>query len=83
MDGTHLESIPNVAIVVIVPGKEDPSGCGKGDGGDAAQDVVVDERVELAVRSKIEELARGVVGSGRKSVAVGEESASRESDEED
>lgn len=54
---TNLESIPDVTVVVIVTGEENPTRGGEGDGGDSAEDVVVNEGVELAVGSEVEELA--------------------------
>lgn len=68
-----LERVPDVAVVVVVTGKQDPPRGGECDGGDTAEDVVVGVRVEFAIRPEIEELARGIVGSGRKRIAIGEE----------
>lgn len=56
-----LERIPNVARPVVVPSKEDSAGYGKGDRCDAAENVVVRKRVQLAVGADIKEAARGVV----------------------
>lgn len=56
-----LERVPHVARPVVVPSKEDSAGYGKGDRRDAAEDIIVRERVELAVGADIEESARGVV----------------------
>ena len=72
-DALALERIPDVACVVVVAGKEDTAGDGEADRSDAAEDVVVGVGVELAVGTQIEEAARGVVGTGGKGVAVGEE----------
>lgn len=68
-----LERIPNVAVKVIVTGKEDSSRDGETDRGDTAEDVVVRELVQLAVGAEVEEAAGGVIGTGREGVAVGEE----------
>ena len=74
-DSLALERIPDIDIIVVVAGKEDSARGGECDRGDSAEDVVVGVRVELAVRAQIKELARGVVGSGRKGIAVREEPA--------
>jgi len=75
---THLQSVPNVAVVIVVTSEQDPSTSREGDRGDSTENVVVNERVELSVGSKIEESARGVVGSGSERVSVGEEPARNE-----
>jgi hypothetical protein len=72
-DSLALERVPDVTVVVVVSGKQDPSRGGECDRGNTAEDVVVGVRVEFAIGPEIEELARGVVGSGRKRIAIGEE----------
>lgn len=72
-DPLALEGIPHIDIVVVVAGKQDSARSGERDRGDAAENVVVCVRVEFAVGSQIEQLARSVVGAGRKCVPVGEE----------
>jgi hypothetical protein len=73
-DPLSLEHVPNVAVVVVVTGEKQTARDGECDGGDAAENVVVDVRVEFAVRSEVEETAGGVVGTGGESLAVWEES---------
>jgi hypothetical protein len=51
------EGVPDVARPVVVATKEDAAGDREGDGGDAAQDVVVGEYIELAVGTDIEQTA--------------------------
>lgn len=73
-----LECIPDVAVVVIIPGKKHTTRDGEGDGCDAAKDIIVGVGVEFTVRSEIKELARGIVRPGDKCIAVGEESKNNE-----
>ena len=74
---THLEGVPNVAVVVVVTGKQDSPTGREGDRGDPAEDVVVHERVELPVCSEVEQAAGRVVGSGRERVSVREKPGQR------
>jgi hypothetical protein len=60
-DALATERVPDVARPVIVPAEEDAARDGECDGGDAAQDVVVREDVQLTVRTDVEQPARGVV----------------------
>lgn len=69
-----LESIPDIDIVIVISSKEDPTRSGECNRGDSAQDVVVGVSVEFAIGAQVEQLARGVVGTGRKGVSIGEES---------
>jgi hypothetical protein len=69
------ERVPDVARPVVVATEEDAAGDRERDRGDAAQDVVVRENIELAVRANVEEPARRVVRTSREGVAVGEEPA--------
>lgn len=68
-----LESIPDVAVVVVVAGKEETARDREGDRGDTAEDVVVRVLVELAVGAQVKETARGIVRTSAKGVAVREE----------
>ena len=52
-----LEHVPHVAVVVVVPGEEQPAGHGERYGRDTAEDVVVYVGVEFAIRSEVEETA--------------------------
>lgn len=56
-----LEGVPNITGPVVVPTEKDTSGQGEADRGDAAENVVVDVRVELAVGTNVEQSARGIV----------------------
>ena len=78
MAGEHshplsLQSIPNVAGPVVVAAEEDAPGDGERDGRDAAEDVVVRERVELAIRADVEQTTQRIIGARGERVAVGEE----------
>lgn len=68
-----LESIPYVTIVVVIAGKEEPAREREGDGGDAAEDVVVDVAVKLPVGSNVKETARGIIRASRECIAVRKE----------
>jgi hypothetical protein len=72
-DPFPLERVPDVAVEVVVAGKEQPTRDGEADRGDAAQDVVVRVLVQFAVGAEVKQPARGVVGTGRKGVAAWEE----------
>lgn len=67
------ERVPHIARPIIVATKKDAAGDGEGNGGDAAQDVVMGEDIELAVRPNVEQAAGGIIGPGREGIAVGEE----------
>ena len=72
-DPFSLERVPDVAVEVVVAGKEQPTRDGEADRGDAAQDVVVRVLIQFAVGAEVKQPARGVVGTGRKGVAAREE----------
>lgn len=74
-DPLALERVPDVAVKVVVAGKEEATRDGEADRSDAAQDVVVRVLVQLAVGAKVEQAAGSVVGTGREGVAVREEAA--------
>ena len=52
-----LQGIPDIARPVIIAPKEDATRDGEGDGSDGAENIVVLEGVEFAIRSNIEETA--------------------------
>ena len=56
-------NVPRVAVVVIVASEEQLPGLGEVAGGNAADDVLVFEAVELVVRADVKQPAGGVVGS--------------------
>ena len=66
------ESIPDVAVEVIVAGEEQPAGLAERDAGDAADDVVVAVDGEFLITSYVEHPAGRVVTAGSKSEAIGE-----------
>jgi len=72
-DPFSFESIPDVAIEVVVTGKKETPTNRESNGGDPAENIVVGVLHELPVRSYIEEPARGVVRTSTESHAVGEE----------
>lgn len=72
-----LERVPHVAVVVIIPGKEDSARRRECNRCHTAQDVVVVVRVKLAVGAKVKQAARSVIRASSKRVAVGEESDKR------
>jgi hypothetical protein len=60
-DTLTTERVPDIARPVVVPAEQNAARDGERDGGDAAQDVVVREDVQLTVRTDVEQPARGVV----------------------
>ena len=67
------ERVPHVAVEVVVAGQQEPPGPGEGDGGDAADDVVVAVQRQLLVSSDVEEATGGVVRAGGESKSIREE----------
>lgn len=74
-DPFPFERVPDVAVEVVIAGKEQSTRDGEADRGDAAQDVVVRVLVQFAVGAEVKQPARGVVGTGRKGIAAREEAA--------
>ena len=70
-----FERVPDIAVVVVVPGKQEATREGEGDRGDTTGDILVAIGDELTVGPEVEELAGRVVGTRREGVTVGEESA--------
>ena len=66
------ESIPDVAVEVVVAGEEEPAGLAERDAGDAADDVVVAVDCQLLVTSYVEHPTGGVITASSKSEAIGE-----------
>ena len=66
------ESIPDVAVEVVVAGEQEPAGLAERDAGDAADDVVVAVDGEFLITSYVEHPAGRVVTAGSKSEAIGE-----------
>ena len=72
-----FQSVPHVAVEIVVAGKEQATGHGEGNGRDAAEDVVVGILVQLAVGAEVKQSARSVVGTRSEGIAVREESICR------
>ena len=51
------EAIPAEGVVVVVASEEDAARAGEGDGGDATEDLVVTEAVDLVIAPEVEEAA--------------------------
>lgn len=60
-----LHRVPDVAVEIVVPGEKQPARLGEGDGGDAADDVVVAVHGQLLVGADVEHAACRVVGACR------------------
>lgn len=67
-----FERVPDVAVEVVVAREQQAPALGEGDGGDAADDVVVGVHHQLLVGAQVEQPARGIVGARGKGVSVGE-----------
>lgn len=74
LDELASESVPDVAVVVIITSEQKTAGVREGNRGDTAEDTLVTVLIKLAVGTDIEETARRVVGTSTEGVAVGEES---------
>mmetsp|Transcript_11632 Transcript_11632/g.29790 ORF Transcript_11632/g.29790 Transcript_11632/m.29790 type:complete len:269 (-) Transcript_11632:347-1153(-) len=78
-EASHLlrrESIPHVAVEIVVAGEEVPAAVGEVDGGDAAKDLVMSILTQLLRRPQVEHPARRVVGARGEGLAVGKEAHS-------
>lgn len=67
-----LQDIPHIAIVIVVPGKEQPSRNGEPNRGHTTEDIVVRVDVQFAIGSEIEQTTRRIVGTGTNGLAVWE-----------
>jgi len=65
--------IPNIAVVIVVAGKENTPSDGEGDRGDSTQNFVVRKFVELLVSTDVKKSARAVITARAESVTVWEE----------
>ena len=72
-DPLALESVPYVARPIIITTKEDATRDGERDGSDAAQNVIVRKRIELAVGTNIEQTTSGIVRTSSERPSVGKE----------
>jgi len=68
-----FECVPNVASPVVVASKEEPSRNREGNGGNAAKDMVMGERVEFSVSTDIKQSAGSIVGPSGEGVPIREE----------
>lgn len=66
-----LESVPDMAVEIVVAGEHEAARDGVGDGGDST-DAVAGVVKKLSVGSDVVKTAGGVVGTGTEGVAVGE-----------
>ena len=66
-------SVPDVAVVIVVAGHQEAAGIAEGDGGDAANDVVVVIDGQLLVGADVEQATGGVVGPRGQGITVGKE----------
>lgn len=67
------ERVPNVSVEVVIPREEETTRLAERHARDAADNVVVAVHAQLLVRPDVEHTTRGVITSGRKSVAIGKE----------
>lgn len=56
-----FQGVPDVAVEVVVPGKQEAPAAGEGDRGDSADDALVRVHYELLVGPQVEEAAGGIV----------------------
>lgn len=68
-----LQSVPHVAVKIVVTRQQQASALGESHGCDSADDVVVRIDHQLLIGAQIEQPAGGVVRAGGEGVAVGEE----------
>lgn len=68
-----LHGVPDVAVKVVITGKQQTAGARESHGGDATDDVVVTVDAELLVCAQVEQPAGGVVGACGEGATVGEE----------
>lgn len=73
LEALATESVPNVAVVVVVSGEEVAAREGEGNGGDTAEEVRGGVGHELSASAEVEEAASGVVRTSTESVARREE----------
>jgi len=72
-DSLSLEGIPDIAVEVIVSGKEVSPRDREGDRGDSTEDGIVGVLHQISIGTNVKQSARGIVGSGSKSHSIGEE----------
>lgn len=67
-----FQSVPNVAVEVVVPSQQQASALGEGHGSDATDDVVVAVHHQLLVSAQVKQPAGGVIRACAKSIPIGE-----------
>lgn len=67
-----FQSVPNVAVEVVVSSQQQASALGEGHGSDATDDVVVAVHHQLLVSTQVKQPAGGVIGACAKCIPVGE-----------
>jgi len=67
------ESIPDLALKVIVTSKQESAGNGECHGGDTADGLANSVALQFSVGADIEKTARSIVGTSTESISVGEE----------
>lgn len=72
-DSLTAQSIPDLALEVIVTSEQKSTRNGECDGGDTANGLANGVALQLSVGADVEKTARSVVGTSTKSVSVGEE----------
>lgn len=68
-----FQSVPDVAVEVIVASQEQAAALGESHRGDAADDVVMAVHHQLLVSAQVEQPAGGVIRACAEGVPVGEE----------
>lgn len=67
-----FQSVPDVAVEVIVAGQEQSATLGESHGGDAADDVVVAVHHQLLVGTQVKQPAGGIIRACAKCIPIGE-----------
>lgn len=68
-----VDSIPDIARVVIITGEQVLARLGEGDRSDTAEDTLACITIDLAIRTDIEQTARRVIGTSTERVSIREE----------
>lgn len=68
-----LQSVPYIAIEIIIATQQQPAALAERDAGDAADYAVIRVHADLLVGPRVEQSARGIVTARGKSKTVGEE----------
>jgi hypothetical protein len=69
-----LERVPDITVKVIVASKQQTPRHGKGERGNATEDVIMRVLVHLSIGTKVKQTTRCVIRSTAKGVSVGEKS---------